>query len=241
MKKYMSLIVIIAVLAVVAVFNSVINTSKEEEHPAETGHSHDSGPKVLDATLIFNKVMVLETTSGNVEIAILKKDIPKASSRMLYLAKKDLFKDTRVIKANDWHVQFAEVSEDMNPLPLEQANNLLSCNYAVGLAHKKSVDSGTTSIFIIREPSFSVINSYTIFGYVVKGQDVVKDLTEDDSIVASSVRAKTPEDDKALVDIMKQGNLDHGLATQFEMKATAEFQMEAAKKMSDALPGELDR
>ena len=85
-----------------------------------------------------------------------------------------------------------------------------------------------------------MINSYTIFGYVVQGQDVVKELTEDDSIVASSVRAKTPEDDKALVDIMKQGNMDHGTATQFEMKATAEFEAEAVRKMSEQLPGKMD-
>ena len=173
MKKYISLIVVILVIGLVALFNSVSNSMKGEEKPMDTGHSHEHGPKLLDATLVFRNVIVLETTGGNIEIAVLRKDIPNASKRMLSLAKKDQFKDIPVVKATDWLVQFDELPIELEPLHYETANNLLSGNYAVGLAHRKSPDSGTSSIFIIREPSFSVLESYTIFGYVVKGQDVV--------------------------------------------------------------------
>ncbi|MBP5274436.1 MAG: peptidylprolyl isomerase [Abditibacteriota bacterium] len=240
MKKYISLIVVILVIGLVALFNSVSNSMKGEEKPMDTGHSNEHGPKLLDATLVFNNVIVLETTGGNIEIAVLRKDIPNASKRMLALAKKDQFKDIPVVTASDWLVQFDELPAELEPLHYETANNLLSGNYAVGLAHRKSPDSGTSSVFIIREPSFSVLDSYTIFGYVVKGQDVVDGLTGEDSIIKSSVRGKTAEDAEALVAVFKQAKEDYALFTQFQMKADAMRETEMMKKMSESLPGKLE-
>ncbi|MBQ9358525.1 MAG: peptidylprolyl isomerase [Abditibacteriota bacterium] len=242
MKKYTSFIIIIMVLALVAVFNTVTNTSREKEKATDTGHSHTGDEKkILEATLIFNNVIVLDTTRGKIEIAVLKKDIPNASKRMLKLARKNLFKDIPVLTAKDWLVQFGEVPMELKPLEKETAYSLLSCNYAVGLAHRKSPDSGTSSIFIIREPSFTVVDNYTIFGYVVKGQDVVQKMTGEDSIISSSVRKKTKADSDELAAVLKKGNKDHGIATQFEMAATAKKEMEAAKALSEQLPGNLDQ
>lgn len=232
MDKRISYGIIILIVFVLIGFNMFSNSMKPKEAESSSGHGNSEGKKVLDATLIIKNVAVIETSKGNFEIAILKKDVPQHSNRFMKLVKAGKYKDDKFVKAESWVVQAGAIADDLKPLEIEKANGLDAARGAVGMARLVDEKSATSSFFVIKEISPSVAESYTIFGYVVKGMDVVDSLDKDDVITGSSLRKSNESDQKAIVALFKQGTQDRGTFERFKMQIDSAIQMKQMQDMA---------
>ena len=234
MNKTVSYLLIIILIVGVVGFNILSDKERKTKHESSSEHDH-SQKKILDATLIIKNVAIIETDKGTFEIAVLKKDIPQSSKRFLSLAKKDEFKDNGFKKINSWVVQTEELDKDLKFLDCEKANGLDAYRGAVGMAILPKADTITSSFFILKEISPSVAESYTIFGYVIKGMDVVDQLTMEDKIVKTSIRKSNEEDEQTLVKLFNDGRKDRGTFEMFKMKTESAMQAKQMEQMTQQM------
>jgi len=239
MNKKASYILIIIIIALLVGFNIISNTNKEKAHEEEPvqmadGHNHSS-KKVLDATLIIKDVAVIETNKGTFEIAILKKDIPEMSKRFMSLVKKDGYKDSSFVNVNPWMVQIGELSTKLEYLHEEKAYGLDAYRGAVGMARLQKKGTATSSFFVVKEISPSVAEEYTLFGYVVKGMDVIDQIEPEDKIISTSLRKSDKDDETAIVEVFNNGRNDRGTFEMFKMKVDADAKAKEMREMMEKM------
>jgi cyclophilin family peptidyl-prolyl cis-trans isomerase/HEAT repeat protein len=136
----------------------------------------------------------IHTVRGDVEIAFDTREAPRTVNNFVTLAEKDYFKD--VI----WHrVVPYFVAQDGDPTGTGSGGPgyAFRCEYnglrydtgAVGMA-LSGKDTGGSQYFITLSPQPHLDGRYTIFGHVVKGQDVVERLRRGDRISSIAIHRK---------------------------------------------------
>jgi len=218
-SKITKIILAVVAIALIVGFNMMMNDRAKVAQPAGDEHSEEAQKKIIDATLLFKNVVVVKTSKGDFEIAVLKKDIPNGAGTFLKLSKKGFYNNVRFDDVNSWMAKTELGQENIKPLELEQAVGLVSYRGAVALAAGDKSKKSTSSFFVIKETSPSVCEVFTIIGYVVKGMDVVDSLTEEDIINSTSIRKSTKEDETSLVKVFKDGKKDNEALQMFQMKA----------------------
>ena len=241
-KVIINIIIVLVVIGVIVGFNQMINSNEHSKiQNAEEGHDHDSGPKILDATLQMGKVCVVNTDKGSFDIVLLQRDIRNSTSIFLNLAKSGKYDDVKFNKVNSWMILSDFPKKEIKPFEMEQAYGLLACRGAVCLARGNKSHEMIPCFAVLKETSPSVGEQFTIFGYVVKGMDVVDKLTEDDVIKNITTRKATDEDEQTLISLIKEGHEDAQVIQKAQAKSQKvkmDIEFEKARKSGnlDKLP-----
>ncbi len=131
-------------------------------------------PKAIAPTKVL-----LQTTAGDITID-LRTDKPITSTNFINLVKEGKYDGTtfhRVVK--DFMIQGGKVSGSVHTIKDEIGSNNRNTNYTVAMANTGSPNSASSEFFInvwdngAKYNSTNFDGTYTVFGNVISGQDVV--------------------------------------------------------------------
>ncbi len=238
-KTIINIVIVLVVIGVIVGINKMMQSNEHVSihHEEEEGHDHGGGPKILDATLQMGKVCVINTEKGSFDIVLLQRDIRNSTSIFLNLAKSGKYDDVKFNKVNNWMILSDFPKKEIAPFEQEQAYGLLACRGAVCLARGNKSHEMVPCFAVLKETSPSVGEQFTIFGYVVKGMDVVDKITEDDVIKDITTRKATEEDEETLVALIKEGTEEARTVTAATQKAEGiKMKQQAEKALNGRKP-----
>lgn len=206
--KIIKFVIVVVVIAFIVIFNVMMNSTTKIKHEEAEEHDHGGGPKIMDATLDMGKVCSFETDKGSFDVVLLERDIRNSTRAFKKLAGGKKYDGIKFTEVKDWMIKSDFAAADMTPLDNETANGLMACRGAVCLAKGNKSHKSVSSFFIIKETSPSVIDYFTIIGYVVKGMDTVDKIAENDTIKSVKFRKATSDDEKELIAVIKNGTKD---------------------------------
>jgi cyclophilin family peptidyl-prolyl cis-trans isomerase len=149
------------------------------------------------------KVLVVETVKGTIEIETYPTEAPKTVEHILALVNRRFYNGLRVHRvAKGFVVQFGDPqTRDMSkrdrwgtqgsgrPIGVgEFSPKRTHVRGAVAIAHTGDAKVGDSQMYIMLAPAARLNNSYTVFGQVISGMDVVDKLAETDIIRRITVR-----------------------------------------------------
>jgi len=152
-------------------------------------------------------VLVIETMKGTIEIETYPQEAPKTVEHILALVKRNFYNGQRVHRVvKGFVVQFGDPqSRDMTKRDRwgtqgsgkaigigEFSPKRTHVRGAVAIAHTGDAKFGDSQMYIALAPAPRLNGSYTVFGQVIAGMDVVDRLAETDVIRKVSVRAEAP-------------------------------------------------
>nr|WP_227470785.1 peptidylprolyl isomerase [Massilia sp. YMA4] len=128
----------------------------------------------------------LKTTAGEIVLELNQEKAPKTVANFLAYVKSGFYKDTIFHRVIDgFMIQGGGYTKDLKskptrpPIPSESKNGLRNEPYSVAMARMDNPNSATSQFFInvannegLDYPNFDGVG-YTVFGKVVKGQEVV--------------------------------------------------------------------
>ena len=141
------------------------------------------------------QIIVLETAKGNIEFETYPEEAPKTVARIVELVKKNFYNGQRFHRADpNFVIQVGDpVSRDMSrqewwgrqgygtPIGVaeitKKRKNVLG---AVGMAHTGAAKDADSQFYITRRAAPELDGKYTVFGKVIKGQDVVGKIQKGD-------------------------------------------------------------
>jgi cyclophilin family peptidyl-prolyl cis-trans isomerase len=160
-------------------------------------------PKSPDA----GPVIVFDTAKGSFEIETYPTEAPKTVAHILALVKRNFYNGQRVHRVvPGFVVQFGDPqSRDMTKKDRwgtagsgttigvgEFSPKRTHILGAVAMAHPGDAKLGDSQMYITLAPTPRLNGSYTVFGKIISGMDVVQKLAIDDVIRKASVRVEAP-------------------------------------------------
>lgn len=141
--------------------------------------------------------LTIEMAMGNIVVEFLPDKAPNHVRHMLRLASLGAFDQTAVHRvAQGFVIQMADLNTRKEPLTLKvndfvvpiraEINDVKHEAGIISMARGAEIDSALTSFFIVLGPQRSLDGTYTVFGRVVEGMDVVR------KIEAVPVQGETP-------------------------------------------------
>lgn len=186
MKKYIEYLFPIAIIILIAIFifiqpalapklsepKSITNYSQENETMKKT---YNKFPGVLLVNELTNKKAVIKTAKGVIEFEILP-EVPKTSSNFIFLTKEKFYDGLtfhRVVPG--FVIQGGDPKGDSTGGPgYKFEDEPVIRKYNKGIVAMANSGSNTNgSQFFIMLENNDLPPNYTIFGKVLKGQDVV--------------------------------------------------------------------
>ncbi|WEF35153.1 peptidylprolyl isomerase [Pseudoduganella chitinolytica] len=133
-----------------------------------------------------NPQVSLKTTAGEIVLELNQEKAPKTVANFLAYVKSGFYKDTIFHRVIDgFMIQGGGYTKDLKskptrpPIPSESKNGLRNEPYSLAMARMDNPNSATSQFFInvannegLDYPNFDGVG-YTVFGKVVKGQEVV--------------------------------------------------------------------
>jgi cyclophilin family peptidyl-prolyl cis-trans isomerase len=187
-------VVLSAVLAVPAFAQRSTQPGTRAAGPAKT--SPGAGP-----------VLVIETAKGTFEIETYPQEAPKTVEHILALVNRRFYNGLRVHRvAKGFVVQFGDPqTRDMTKRDRwgtqgsgkaigagEFSPKRTHVRGAVAIAHTGDAKAGDSQMYIMLAPAPRLNGSYTVFGQVISGMNVVDTVVETDVIRRITVRAEAP-------------------------------------------------
>ncbi len=135
---------------------------------------------------------VIVTNRGTIVFGFYSKEAPKTVASFKKLAAKGFFNGSKfhrvepgfVIQGGDPLSKDSDAANDGTGGPgytiPDEFNNHLHVAGAVAMAHTSQPNSGGSQFYITLNPQPSLDNQYSVFGYVVKGVNVVKKIRKGD-------------------------------------------------------------
>ncbi len=152
-------------------------------------------------------VLVVETVKGTIEIETYPQEAPKTVEHILALVNRRFYNGLRVHRVvKGFVVQFGDPqTRDMSKRDRwgtqgsgkaigvgEFSPKRTHVRGAVAIAHTGDAKAGDSQMYITMAATPRLNNSYTVFGQVIAGMDVVERLAETDVIRRVTVRAESP-------------------------------------------------
>jgi len=152
-------------------------------------------------------VLVVETVKGTIEIETYPQEAPKTVEHILALVNRRFYNGLRVHRVvKGFVVQFGDPqSRDVSKRDRwgtqgsgkaigvgEFSPKRTHIRGAVAIAHTGDAKAGDSQMYITLAPTPRLNGSYTVFGQVISGMDVVDRLAETDVIRRITVRAEAP-------------------------------------------------
>ena len=151
-------------------------------------------------------VVVLETAKGTIEFETYPEEAPKTVAQILELVKKGFYNGQRFHRADpNFVIQIGDpVSRDMSrmdwwgrqgsgkPLGVAEITKKRRNGVgAVGMGHSGDPKLADSQFYITRRVSPELDGKYTVFGKVLKGQDVVNKIQKGDVLKRAYVKDET--------------------------------------------------
>ena len=135
------------------------------------------------------RILVLETSAGKIHIELDYLNAPISCRNIESYVKEGFYEGTIIHRVSPGYViqlggydKNRELKPTKNPIKLESSNGLKNYNMTVAMARAKDPNSATSQFFInlkdnseLDYPSFDGCG-YTVFGKIVKGFDVIKEI-----------------------------------------------------------------
>jgi cyclophilin family peptidyl-prolyl cis-trans isomerase len=152
-------------------------------------------------------VLVIETVKGTIEIETYPQEAPKTVEHILELVNRRFYNGLRVHRVvKGFVVQFGDPqTRDMSkrdrwgtqgsgkPIGVgEFSSKRTHVRGAVAIAHTGDAKGGDSQMYIMLAPAPRLNGSYTVFGQVISGMDVVDRIAETDVIRRVTVRTEAP-------------------------------------------------
>lgn len=171
--------------------------AKEEEGPL-------AFPGVLPSADITNKQVRIKTSKGDIVFELLPKEGPKAASNFVYLAKRKFYDGLMfhrvvphfVIQGGDSLTRYAQ--DPYHPYGsgdpgYKFEDDKVSQWYTTGtvaMANSGPNTNGSQFFIMLETPDWEMPKSYSIFGRVTKGMDVVGKIGVGDKMISVTVEPK---------------------------------------------------
>ena len=148
-------------------------------------------------------IIVLETSRGTIEFETYPEEAPKTVARIIELVKNTFYDGLRFHRADpDFVIQVGDpVSRDMNrqewwgrqgsgkPIGLAEITKKRKNGIgAVGMGHTGSPMNADSQFYITRRALPELDGKYTVFGKVLKGQDVVNKIQKGDVLTRAYLK-----------------------------------------------------
>lgn len=163
--------------------------------------------------LVLGPRLIVETAKGSFTLVTFPKEAPKAVEQVVSLAEGGFYDGQAfhrlvpnfVVQVGDPQSKTLAVTDPKvgkggsgKSLPAEfQGQTVRHLVGTVGMARGRDANSADSQFYITLAPASHLDTNYTIFGHVVKGMDVVRQLAVGDKIVKVTVTGKpTPAKDK---------------------------------------------
>lgn len=175
--------------------------AQEEKTLPIEGNNGEKNPKGLMTSILYNKGIASETTTatlemkngGIIEFSFFPKEAPIHVSNFIHLSEKGFYDGLsfhRVVAG--FVAQGGDPAGNGTGGPgwsiKAEFNNNKHLLGSVAMARSQSPDSGGSQFYICLGPQSFLDNNYTVFGQLVKGQDVVNAIKIGDKINKVTIR-----------------------------------------------------
>lgn len=144
-------------------------------------------------TLAVKDTVTIETTKGTIVMELYPKAAPITVANFESLANSGFYNGLKWHRVEDWVAQTGDPNGDGSggsgtTIKLEIFKGLSHTRGAVGMARSMYVeDSASSQFYIVKKDATGIDGSYALFGRVVKGMEVVDQLTTDDTMTSVTV------------------------------------------------------
>lgn len=217
-KRPPSIILIVGVVAAIAIFiglNKFLapmpqGEHEEHEHEQAAAQSQEAKPeappppaekpKVAPKGNSKTAMTIIETEKGTIKIKLFPEDMPVTTKNFTDLVNRKFYDGLTFWRVDNWVVQGGDPKGDgtggsEKTIKLE-INKKQTWNKAglVGMARSQDPDSASSQFYIVTQPAEWLNNQYALFGDVVEGMEVVRQLKVGDKM--KTVRMATAEASK---------------------------------------------
>lgn len=200
---------------IVALVGASIWVSKPEEGPRRVEvagelervvEKHSLEPKqdapIKEGKMNLGRVVTLDTNKGTIEFVLFEKDCPKTTRRIADLVSGGKYDGVKFWRVESFVIQTDDAKQQVPPMGCEVLKGLNNVKGTVAMARAQSPDSNTSQFYILKEPQPHLDMSYTVFGRVIRGMDVVLGICPDDVIKRATIRPLTSADNKRFDEIL---------------------------------------
>lgn len=121
------------------------------------------------------EVAVLETSLGTMAFRLFEKDAPRTVENFRKLVKEGFYDGRPFYRVVRGHViQTGDGGESGRPTVPDELNANKHVAGALGLAHDKEPNTGSTEIYVCLAPRPHLDGRFTVFGQLVEGMDVLE-------------------------------------------------------------------
>lgn len=189
------IILVVLIVAFAGAYDLVTDTPSKKERVDLTQKLPGSTDHLKNATMAPGRVVELDTDQGKIEFVLFEKDCPKTTARIARLIEDGDYNNVKFTRVEDTGlIQTAVIRKNLKPVPAEIRAGLKHEIGAVGMARQESLDSATSSFYILTEPWHHLDYDYCIFGRIIGGIDAVRQIKLGDAIRAAKVRPFTDAD-----------------------------------------------
>lgn len=204
------LVILLAALGGVSWLLSKQQTGPETEKlkpPSdEAVKNMNQGPKPVklkNATKEPGRVVVLDTTRGQIEFILYEKDCPKTTKRITDLVQAGAYNGVTFPRVENWVIQTDLAKKQVPTMGIEVTNGLTHVKGTVGMARAADLNSNTSVFYITLQSAPQLDLDYTNFGRVIRGMDVATKIKLGDKIKSATLRPSTPADKQTLQGLLK--------------------------------------
>lgn len=127
---------------------------------------------------------IIKTSMGTITVELYTDEAPKTTENFIKLAKDGFYDglvfhrviDDFVIQAGGFYPNGTYKPSPYGSIPLELSPELSHVDGAVGMARGQSINSATSQFYICDGPQHSLDGHYAVFGRVIDGMDVVRQI-----------------------------------------------------------------
>ncbi|MCK9293143.1 MAG: peptidylprolyl isomerase [archaeon] len=165
----------------------------------------------------MNPIVIIKTSKGNIEVELFKDKAPKTVSNFLQYVEGGFYKNTvfhRVMKGfmvqGGGFLENGEQKDTFSPISLETTKdtNLSNLTGTLAMARTNDPNSATSQFFINTVDNFfldysSEVNpGYAVFGKVLSGMEVVKDIEDVKTTTKFKYHQDWPVEDVVILDVV---------------------------------------
>lgn len=190
-------------------------TSQDEEEGDPPAAQADAQIVALFASLAEGRQLLLETDHGEIRLLLYEALMPVTTGRIIELAESGFYDGTQIHRnVERFVIQGGDptgtgAGGSLENIPHERHEDLLFGHGALGLARGVDEDSGDSQWFITLTPqphlsdgdsdTAAVFGTYALFGQVVEGMDVVREINQAATIPGLDRPVEAPVVERASV------------------------------------------
>lgn len=145
-----------------------------------------------DAQGLSKATVTITTARGIIRFKFYPKDAPNTVNRMVELVRKGFYNGLKFHRVESWVIQGGDPtgsgSGGSGQRLKAEFNNRIHKEGSVGMARALDPDSADSQFYIVFGPQPHLDGSYTVFGQVIEGMDVVRKIQRGDAMSSLAIQ-----------------------------------------------------